>query len=89
MLCNFRMYLCYWALVQLLLFRPSIQKKIYVWWATSGGTRLSLTTKMTELVGSPEELLLADIPTRRCVLQKMLLDKMVFCLFESREGDGY
>ena len=40
---------------------------------------------MTELVGSPEDLPLADIPTRRCILRKMLLEKMV----ESREGDRY
>ena len=51
----------------------------------SGGTRSSLTTKMTELVGSPEDLPMADLPTRRCILRKMLLEKMV----ESREGDRY
>ena len=40
---------------------------------------------MTELVGSPEDLPLADLPTRRCILRKMLLEKMI----ESREGDRY
>ena len=33
--CDFQMYLCYWALVQLLLFRPSIKNKGYVWWHTA------------------------------------------------------
>ena len=40
---------------------------------------------MTELIGSPEDLPMADLPTRRCILRKMLLEKMV----ESREGDRY
>ena len=49
------------------------------------GTRSSFTTKMTELVGSPEDLPNGDLPTRRCILRKMLLEKMV----ESREVDRY
>ena len=40
---------------------------------------------MTELVGSPEDLPNGDLPNRRCILRKMLLEKMV----ESREGDRY
>ena len=38
---------------------------------------------MTELVGSPEDLPNGDLPTRRCIPRKMLLEKMV----ESMEGD--
>ena len=49
------------------------------------GTRSSFTTKMTELVGSPKDLPNGDLPTRRCILRKMLLEKMV----ESREVDRY
>ena len=40
---------------------------------------------MTELVGSPEDLPNGDLPNRRCILRKMLLEKMV----ESRGGDRY
>ena len=49
------------------------------------GTRSSFTTKMTELVSSPEDLPNGDLPIRRGILRKMLLEKMV----ESREGDRY
>ena len=39
-------------------------------------TRASAHTNMTDLIGSPEDLPLADLPTRRNVLQKMILEKV-------------
>ena len=44
----------------------------------SGGpsTRASAHTHLVDMVGGPEELPLADLPTRRSVLRKMILEKM-------------
>ena len=44
----------------------------------SGGpsTRASAHTHLVGMVGGPEELPLADLPTRRSVLRKMILEKM-------------
>ena len=44
----------------------------------SGGpsTRASAQTPMVDMVGGPEELPLADLPTRRSVLRKMFLEKV-------------
>ena len=44
----------------------------------SGGpsTRASAHTHFVDLVGGPEELPLADLPTRRSVLRKMILEKV-------------
>ena len=43
----------------------------------SGGpsTRASAQTPMVDMVGGSEELPLADLPTRRSVLRKMILEK--------------
>ena len=43
----------------------------------SGGpsTRASAHTHFVDLVGGPEELPLADLPTRRSVLRKMILEE--------------
>ena len=40
------------------------------------GTRSAVQTHLADLVGTPNELPLADLPTRRSILQKMLLVRM-------------
>ena len=42
----------------------------------SKGTRYSSQSRLTELIGTAAELPVADLPTRRNVLQKMILERM-------------
>ena len=42
----------------------------------SKGTRCSSQSRLTALIGNAEELPVADLPTRRNILQKMILERM-------------
>ena len=44
--------------------------------SAGANTRSAAQSHLADLVGSPEDLPLADLPTRRNVLQKMLLEKL-------------